>query len=107
MLKKIFNKHLKEYLDKDMKDYLDDYLLDVLKKELRGGVLSKFHLDFKYFEKYDFIYLQVKYWKYSEDYYTTIFNFSKRRAIIYLLNFEETQSKIEEGIREYLEKERR
>lgn len=107
MLKKIFNKHLKEYLDKDMKDYLDDYLLDVLKKELRGGVLSKFNLDFNYFERDDSIYLQVKHRKYLEDYYTSIFRFGKRRVILYLINFEETQSKIEEGIREYLEKERR
>lgn len=107
MLKKIFDKHLKEYLDKDMKDYLDDYLLDVLKKELRGGVLSKFNLDFNYFERDDSIYLQVKHRKYLEDYYTSVFRFDKRRVILYLVNLKKIQSKIDERIREYLEKERR
>ena len=80
------NNSIREKIKQKIKIILDDYYTEILKKQLRDELISKFALSFKFVEYPNRICLEMKPYKYKD--YTYIADWNKNESFLMLLNID-------------------
>lgn len=95
------NNSIRKKIKQKIKIILDDYYTEILKKQLRDELISKYNLSFRFRDYDNRVFLEMKPYRFKN--YTHVIDWNKDNSLLMLLHITENMITIDDKIKYFNE----